>query len=422
MPDFIDRLGAELLHAANAEPAPAATTRGARRPRRLGSLRLRGLLVVPAVVIAGAGAAIAGGVLLTGAPARPRVPPVPSSGYGTATGTRLLALHVADPGGGLPWGLRAVLTTRHDVCLQVGRLADGTIGVLGLDGAFGNDHRFHPFTANAQNEEGCVPLDARGHGFTDAFISGLPKSAMTEGGCIAQTNRNQGFNCPLQDTRNVYFGLLGPRALSISYVSATGRTVTVPTVGPDGAYLIITRGRAGVHQGDGGTAGGLVRNGPIRAVTYRGGHTCRPTTTTLCWPVGMVPVKSPKLTQKLLASPIRVTVTRAHTPRPRSQPFWMIRVTYTAHVAVNSTASFYYTSLFFPSNGSCGYGVGDPTGSNIHAGQRIVTRLEAGSGCHGMIDGLVRYHPASAIHSPAPEADRHAKGDITVGSFRVRIR
>ncbi len=291
MPDFIDRLGAELTRAANAEPRPSRAGRVSWRPRWLRSMRPRTLLIMPALVVLGTGAALAAGILLTGAPAGPKVPPVPTAGYGAASPATatLLPLDVADPAGGLPWGLRTVRTTRDDVCLQVGRLADGTIGALGEDGAFGNDHRFHPFSDNYQDPEGCVTLDAHGHGFTSANIWGLPTSAMAGGGCLADFSRRRLVPCPTQDTRNVYFGLLGPHAASITYVSGEGQTVTVPTVGSDGAYLIVTpappsmfcspgpRAPQCEQQGGSSSFGGLLMTGPIRAVTYQDGHTCRPT-------------------------------------------------------------------------------------------------------------------------------------------------
>ena len=90
-------------------------------------MRPRTLLITPALAVLGTGAALAAGILLTGTPAGPKVAPTPTAGYGAAkpaTAT-LLPLHVADPAGGLPWGLRTVRTSRDDVCLQVGRLADG---------------------------------------------------------------------------------------------------------------------------------------------------------------------------------------------------------------------------------------------------------------------------------------------------------
>jgi hypothetical protein len=35
-------------------------------------------------------------------------------------------------------------TTRGEICVQIGRLDDGQLGQLGIDGAFHDDGRFHP--------------------------------------------------------------------------------------------------------------------------------------------------------------------------------------------------------------------------------------------------------------------------------------
>ena len=420
MPDFIDRLGAELTRAATAEPRPSRAGRVSWRPRWLRSMRPRTLLIVPALAVLGTGAALAGGILLTGAPAGPKVPPVATAGYGAAipATAKLLPLHVADPAGGLPWGLRTVRTTRGDVCLQVGRLADGTIGALGEDGSFGDDYRFHSFSDNYQDPSGCVPLDAHGHGFTTAIIWGLPTSAMADGGCLAEMNRRRPIPCPTQDTRDVYFGLLGPSAASITYVSGGGQTVTVPTVRPGGAYLIVTRARPGEQQG-GGAGGYVGLTGVIHAVTYQDGHTCRPTAANLCAPIGLVPPNAPHLTQAALASPIHVREMPARSSTP---PQLLFRITYTARVAVTSTSSFYYVSLFFPPNSGCHQiATGSETTTNIRAGQRLVDNEDVLASCHGILRGLVRYHPASAIHSGAPEPDPTNPGDITVGRFSLQI-
>ncbi len=421
MPDFIDRLGADLVRAASSGPHPSRASRLRRRLRWLGSIRIRGLLIVPAVAILGTGAALAGGILLTGAPAGPKVPPVPTAGYGAATAAtaKLLPLHVADPAGGLPWGLRSVRTTRRDICLQVGRLADGTIGATGEDGAFGNDHRFHPFSDNYQDPAGCVPLDARGHGFATTVISGLPKSAMDGGGCLADFSRSDRIPCRVQDTRDVYFGLLGPKAASITYASASGQTVTVPTVGPDGAYLIVTRALLAEQQGEASGFGSLLKTGPIRAVTYRDGHTCRPTAVSACAPAGYVAANTPHLTNAALASPIHIRKVAARSSTP---PQLLFKISYTARVAVTTTASFYYISLIFPNVQTCHQiAVGSPTSTNIRAGQQLVDTEHVLASCRGTIQGLVRYHPASAIRSPAPEPDPKNPGDITVGRFSLRL-
>ena len=421
MPDFVDRLGAELTRAATAEPRPSPAGRVSWGPQWLRSMRPRTLLLVPALAVLGSGAALGAGILLTGSPAGPKVPPVPTAGYGAAVPAtaKLLSLRVADPDGGLTWGLRTVRTTRGDVCLQVGRVADGTIGALGEDGAFGNDHRFHPFSENYQDPEGCVPLDGRHHGFTADVLSGLPTSALAGGGCLADMSKRKPIPCPTQDTRDVYFGLLGPEATSITYASAGGQTVTEPTVGPDGAYLIVTPARTGEQQGDLSSGFVGLTSGLIRAVTYRDGHTCHPMAVNPCAPVGLVPAKTPHLTQAQLASPIHIRELPARSSTP---PQLLFKITYTARVPVTSTGSFYYVSVFFPPNSGCHQlAVGSPTTADIRAGQRLVDTEPVLASCRGIIRGLVRYHPTSAIHSAAPEPDATNPGDITVGRFSLQM-
>jgi hypothetical protein len=254
---------------------------------------------------------------------------------------------------------------------------------------------------------------------------------MAGGGCLADFSRRRLVPCPTQDTRNVYFGLLGPHAASITYVSGEGQTVTVPTVGSDGAYLIVTpappsmfcspgpRAPQCEQQGGSSSFGGLLMTGPIRAVTYQDGHTCRPTAAYPCAPIGLVADNAPHLTQAQLASPIHVREmpTRSSTP-----PQLLFKITYTARLAVNITGSFYYVSLFFPPNSGCHQiAVGSPTSADIRAGQRLADNEPVLASCHGIIRGLVRYHPASAIHSGAPAPQATNPGDITVGRFSLRL-
>ena len=51
--------------------------------------------------------------------------------------------------------------------------------------------------------------------------------------------------CPQSDLRNIYYGLLGPKAQSITYV-LDGQRHTLDTIGAEGAYMFVTR--ASAHQ------------------------------------------------------------------------------------------------------------------------------------------------------------------------------
>src|SRR5439155_1637813 len=66
--------------------------------------------------------------------------------------TRVLPVRAADPDGGPPWGLRVFRAKSGAFCVQTGRVVNGKLGVLGQEGAFHNDGRFHELPVVA---EGC---------------------------------------------------------------------------------------------------------------------------------------------------------------------------------------------------------------------------------------------------------------------------
>ncbi len=226
-----------------------------------------------------------------GTPAGPQTaPPNKFQGAAIPSTVRLVA-ETPDPHGGLPWGLREFQTTRAQTCLQVGRVQDGTIGVIGQDGAWGNDHRFHPISPNAYTGDSCSPTDAHGAAFNNVAVQGgiasadVPWGTGAQGGeCRIGSQPDQFPACPPADLRDLDYGLLGPEAASITYVDANGRLFTEPTNGPNGAYLIVRAGttsscsQSGGGQscvsGGGRTSGPSLQSGVITAVTYRNGHVC----------------------------------------------------------------------------------------------------------------------------------------------------
>jgi len=147
---------------------------------------------------------------------------------------RLLPLRVADPQGGPPWGMRLVSTTRGLLCAQVGRVAHGQLGELGVDGAFGEDGRFHPLAADQLPEVGGQGIGADGDCLApkETFageIDGLDRNALSN---------PVGAGLALSRRREISFGLLGPHALAISYRSGA-RTLSSRLLGGLGAYLIV---------------------------------------------------------------------------------------------------------------------------------------------------------------------------------------
>lgn len=212
----------------------------------------RPLVVVLAALVV-AGPALAAVTLLQGGSSvGPDVPETPTAFDGVAikSSIQLLPLRTADPAGGPPWGMRIERTTRGVVCVQVGRVAFAAVGALGRDGAFGNDGRFHPFSANYETGPPCSVPDAHGNAFINVETVSIPASALTGGygqqSCIPprtpppgvspsmrrrialrqQARQRSAAVCPASDLRDVYYGLLGPDAISITHYGA-GERVTV---------------------------------------------------------------------------------------------------------------------------------------------------------------------------------------------------
>lgn len=452
MPDFIDRLGAELLRAANAGPQVPTERSSARRPR-IPSLRWRPLVLAAVLIMLAAAAAFAASAVFTrGTPVGPAVPPIPTAYDGAVipSTVRLLPLRVADPHGGPAWGLRILHTSRGEVCLEVGRLAYRSIGALGVDGAFRNDGRFHQFSARYLAPDGCAVADARGNGYLYLGIAGYPISAMYAGanpsvsGCLGR-GRHSTAPCPVADTRDLYYGLLGPEAVSITYRAPSGRLIATPTVGSEGAYLVVMPARKGEEQGSEVIGAGLDGGGAVLAVSYRDGHTCWASFTHSCGPVGLVPVSRERVAHAQIASTITVRELPARSycaqrdgagivpcwsrvPRgfirfAANPPQLLVKVGYTARRAVNSSSSYYDVSFFFPHSAGCGGSSMDgPTESDIRAGQRMIAAELVPSSCHGVTRVVVSYHPSArtANYSIAPGMADDRTG-VLVGRARFRV-
>jgi hypothetical protein len=198
--------------------------------------RLNAVAIAVALVLGGGAIAVAATGLLNGSPVRdPAGTPTPSSGSGVpvAPGGSRLAAITADPEGGLPWAIQLVHTTRGELCVQIGRVHDGQIGQLGIDGAFHDDGRFHPLSPDV--------LPEYGGGYADISCV-LPGEILM--GSQPTQDRNAEWMVgprlakPARDLRAVAFGVLGPHAVSVTYRTSTG-THTVPVSPGTGAYMIL---------------------------------------------------------------------------------------------------------------------------------------------------------------------------------------
>jgi hypothetical protein len=291
--DTMDRFGQELVlagqrrHAGRrALPALLGTrfVRTSPSPRRRVSAHMRVALVALALVLATAAITLAAtGVILTGSPVGTIRAPIATEGEGipAAGGVRLLPLRAADPAGGLPWGMRIIHTTRGLICVQLGRVYHDQLGQLGVDGAFHNDGRFHPLPTDAlpdvlPNAGGWMAGNCASPGDIYAGDSvGLELSATI--------SPRQGAGMPA-DRREISFGLLGVRAVSVTY--REGSKIRTQPVLPDlGAYLIVQRYTSGrplgsVSETDGRDEPGNYSspagpNGALTAITYSyAGRSC----------------------------------------------------------------------------------------------------------------------------------------------------
>jgi hypothetical protein len=438
----------------------AAAERRAHSPRTrllgtLHGLRLRGRwrrapLIAIGVALVLVGGAFGAGLIQLGAPAK-----LPFSLYGNpregsgglVPGTvRMLPIAAPDPAGGPDWGMRVLSTTRGEGCLQLGRIVDGKLGALGQDDAFANDGRFHELPVSAAfNFNGCALLDGKGRLFTNVTADERAASAWIGtggrlGGCVPQSagpyekglrltrqETEHGAKpapiCSQADLRNIYYGLLGPEAQSITYVLA-GQRHTLPTVGADGAYMFVTL--ASAHQllnfANAGTADIVPVDGPIKEIHYRDGSTCHLTskswiggayacTPSLSEPVGYVTVgKAPSAA--VLATPIHTRLSRGRHGR------YVITISFTARLPVTDARRVYDIYWREPGMAPGAYG-GTGTNSNVAAGQTITRTIgEYGPSVRaGTVHGSVTLRQAlgpGGIEGPGSIA-------VPVGSFAVRV-
>jgi hypothetical protein len=438
MTSFLDRYGEQLGDAASALfPAPDHEPERAGRGRSRTRSRLRSPVAIAlSVVLLCAAAALAADSLLpSGAPVtlRPGAPLLPHSGLGVpvAGSSPLVTVRTSDPAGGPAWGGRVVVTTRGYACLQIGRVVREQLGVIGQDGAFANDGRFHLLpTDYLEGPFPCGPLDGGGHAFSGVLIKGIPASAMTvEPGCVTAERPNDGAqrpglpHCPAADERLLMAGLAGPQALSVTYTDEHGTPRTVPTVGPQGAYLIaLADPKPGTEAGEFSPLPGP-GGGTITAVAYRDGHVCRlparADSYATCPPVGRAPLTPPGLRSASVSAPISVRLGRERAPSgSRTASIEVLKISFRARVAVSGGSSEYVVAVKFPgSGGNCGIETVDPTQSDIRAGE-IVQVSVGDNSCRGRFHVRVSYAQGLASTGPDVRGGR----DLTVGTRVFDVR
>ena len=431
----IETAGFQLLAAIMEEPRSTSRAQPRRRRSRPDGMRWgRAPLISLAVAVAVAGAAFASGIIHFGAPA-PKVGffTAPRTGDGALTpgSVRMLPVSTPDPAGGAPWGIREFATSRGLGCVQVGRLAAGRLVALGQDYAFGNDGEVHELRVDSGGAgfgDLCSSLDRNRRLFLNGTWGAQPASAW-QSHCYAPdtpaTGQAKGEpECPQQDERNLYFGLLGPDAQSVTY-RLEGHTKTLKTSGPEGAYLIVTRSTRGQLYKGVGTGGVVPVGGPIREIHYRDGAVCHLTTKSwiggafactpsLQVPVGYVAPKDLSYTHPEVATP--VTVRRIPTRRG-----YELHLSVRSRVPLTNANSGYQIMWSVPGATNENHGT-YRTESDIRAGQTISTTtcpLPA-----GRITGTVSLFEPDETYAKKSEvvyAYKYEKVGVLVGTFTAHI-
>jgi hypothetical protein len=413
-------------------------------------LQLRALaFAVAALLLIAAVALAAAGVFSPGRPVTPVSVPNPRtfSGAVIPSTIRALAVRAQDPAGDPSWGLRLVRTTRGEVCITPGRVQGGVVGVLGRDQAFGDDERLHPYARDYIDPFSCALPDAQGHAFLSIGQVGLPASALIPelaaraGGCRVDNPRpaNSALLCPTSVLRDVYYGLLGPDAVSVTYRGTSGHLTTKPTAGPSGAYLIVLPYTGGLQ----GTAsiGNDLSGSPVLTVHYRDGYTCSTAHGHACQPIGYHATHATHLIAAQVRTPVSVRVVRASSycsprrsgrvipcakrvPRGFSRithgaSFVLVDVSFIARVPVTNSRSYYEASLSYAKKPGCTVGgLDEPTNADIHAGRRVLMQDFHPLTCPGPVHGVVRYVQGSASASLGLPGSPRASS-ILVGRFAI---
>jgi hypothetical protein len=432
------------LHEAAKRRAQTPVARVLTLARRLPSMLVaRPPIIALAVLLAIGGIALAaGGVIRFGAPAerpegfvRGRFANPLSGGALVKGAVRPLPIATADPAGGPPWGMRVLSTKYGEGCVQVGRLLDGRLGAIGQDHAFSDDGLFHEFPVQSTFvPHTCTVLDGNDRIFLNATVGDLPASAWigASGGCVPSTATHaERFSedgkpralCPLADERNLFYGLLGPDAKSITYVLG-GHTRTQPTVGAEGAYLIVTTATPTQLSFNLGTQDIVPVDGPITELHYRDGSTCHLTarswiggreacTPQLSVPVGWVAPKAPVPSAAAVATPLRVQLVRSH------RGSYEIVVSFRSRVAVTNARSS-YTLQWHESEMPPQVNGYSPTHAPLAVGQTVTRRIGwIGPTLRpGVTTGMVVFKDATG---PGQLEEGPGTIELVVGRFAVRV-
>jgi len=164
----------------------------------------------------------------------------------------LASVRVPDPVSGPPWGIRLIVLRRTSVtshaavsalarplrCVAIGRVLNGKLGVVGEDGAFGNDGRFHALPALSSvfcsravifvARPRLVPASA----FAGAGSCLLPRAT-------ANDRSHHATVCPTTALRLTVFGIASARATAVRLLGVSPTMTERLTTADRGAFVFV---------------------------------------------------------------------------------------------------------------------------------------------------------------------------------------
>jgi hypothetical protein len=396
---LLDELGREIERVA-AEAGRAGVRRRSWRPGLLVALTP---LVVATVALAAAGGIPFGEPVKN--PAGLQLDP--KAGLGVIVGPgRLLAARASDPAGGPQWGMRLVRTSRGLGCVQLGRLVDDRLGVLGRDSSFNDDGKFHELGARVLRQPDCQQTDARGRLFIAMTAVGVPESADVSA-CAARAHQSDRRPlCPPASLRTVYYGLLGPQAKAITYGAPDGAIVRQRVRTPDGAYLVVLP--ADPHRANTGYfMPGVTPSTGLRSVEYRDGTTCvirsarRLGGARACPLKGFTEPDLPAVSRADLVTPIHVRVGKhpehpgpkvklpAGAPAIPAQR--RLTISFRARREADARSFYTFSARVRHGRQPCPYAMAGPIAKDIAAGAVVTEKVYFPYSCRGTVVLSVGY-------------------------------
>lgn len=236
MSDPIKNLRNELVAAARRE---ATRRRLASTSSPIRSRRLLGRISHPAALgalLAGACASAAAALVLV----QPSASGPRGADSTVPASITLASVRVPDPASGPPWGVRVIVLRQSSLlrCVQIGRVRNGKLGVVGDDGAFGNDWRFHALPARSSVFcSHAAIFVARPRLIAASAFDGAGSCLLPH--ATANDRSHHATVCPATALRLTVFGIASARATAVHLLGISPTMTERLTKADRGAFVFV---------------------------------------------------------------------------------------------------------------------------------------------------------------------------------------